>query len=54
MSPVYLLLLSLNAEVPGQKSSALMDIGDSDKNNVPKRRDKVDSSPSISILRNSA
>ena len=50
MSPVYLLRLSLNAEVPGQKSSALMDIGDSDKNNVPKGRDKVDSSPCFSLF----
>jgi hypothetical protein len=50
MSPVYLHFLSLNAEVPGQKSSVVVDLGDSDKNNVPKGRDKVDSSPCFSLF----
>ena len=48
-SPVYLLLLTLNGLVLGQKATVLMDLGDSDENNVHKGRDRGVSSPGTSL-----
>jgi hypothetical protein len=48
-SPVHLLLMSLNRQVPGQKPTVLMDLGYSYENNVSKGWDRSDSSPGTSL-----
>ena len=45
---MHLLLLRFNGKVPGQKPTVLMDLGDSDENNVHKGRDRGSPGTSLS------